>query len=466
MEQQAGQENFKKRLNIALLLMIIFFLILQFVAIFFFNFHWNERENIHVAYLISQGKLPYVDFFSMHMPLHNMFISLFMFIDPILLIFLMRFISLLAFIGILIIVYKITIKYSKNKNIALAACLFLVGFRQIFVYSFRIVPDNFSALFLFLGFFLYVFLALNESKRKSLYNFFIGIFFSISLLFQLKSIFFIVPIILLMIFRKKFKIVPIIIGALIPLILFFGYFKFSIENLKILYLLNFRFNTDFLGISQKTVLFSLSTYIVVNFILVLSFFLSLFDKEHLKKYWEFGILCLFAIGFYAFFAIKGFIGPQYFIYFIPFIAMFAAPKLVKMFMNLKIRTLIVIILVIFGFLIPVLAFAYDFNKLGILSNDLKEMKYFLENKKPAAKAFDDGWLIYHDDVSYEWIFIPNAPTLVKMGLIKEYNITKILEGKPQFVKDYEKVITNPEDIRLLNKYYTKTDFSDLYILKE
>jgi len=456
--------KFEQKLNNTLKVLIFLFIILQFIFIFVYNIHYDEREHLHAAYLIHNSQIPYVDFFEHHMPFLWFSISGFMLLPAIISIFASRILIFLFSLGIVFLVYKISSKYY-SKTAALFACFLLLSFRQFFISSFLVRPDTISAFFLLLS--LFFILKTDVKSKKVEFNYFlIGLFMCTSVLFQIKAVFLILPLLLVLLFKKKLTLKNFglfVIGGIIPLILLCAALGFSIAKLKVFCFLTTYFNLHISG--GNPILYNLLTYIEVNSFFIIALLFAIFDFKYLKKNKTFAFLVIFSLLFLVFFAKTGLIGPQYFLYVLPFFVIFSAPKLTSLFFNQKTRKLFMILFVVLGMLLPLAAVTFEFYRAD-LKTDLKELRFFLNNNDVSKPSLDDGWLIFHKNADYLWFSQQDyAGLLISNGIITEFNLTKLILEKPEFIKTAFLRLDDNEK-QFIEQNYILTDFNDLYMLKK
>ena len=141
----------------------------------------DEFEHLHASWLVSQGKIPYRDFFEHHHPL-LWFLSapiVRAFYDEAIVFYVMRLISLGASSLTLLYIYKISQFFSNKKCGWIVVGLSLCNIISLYnFYQFR--PDNFMNLFFIMGIY-YWFCYLNNKQLKNLVISFIC--FGISFLF-------------------------------------------------------------------------------------------------------------------------------------------------------------------------------------------------------------------------------------------------------------------------------------------
>ena len=205
----------------------------------------DEFEHLHASWLISEGKLPYRDFFEHHHPLlWYVFAPVVgIFYDNVIIFYIVRGISVIVSVITLIYVYKISLFFTSKTGGIIAIVLSLSSIITLYnFHQFR--PDNFMNLFFIMGIY-YWLLYLKDKQNKSLTISFVCFAVSVMFLQKISILLMLIEIILLVLIIKKrmqFKTTIIsAIPAIILLILFIGYFVYN--DIFYEYIsLNLRFN--------------------------------------------------------------------------------------------------------------------------------------------------------------------------------------------------------------------------------
>jgi len=197
-------------------------LILKLSTLLSRQFDPDEMSYLHWAYLLSQGKLPYQDFFFYITPFYPGFLR------PL---FLLPYAPATALFGRLLMfgVYLLTLRvffslaklFTKNLHTALLAVLVFTAFPMTFDKTIEIRPDMVMVLFFLIG----VLLLIKNGSRVQ--YFLSGFFLSVSFLTMYKIIFAVPSILLLLLQGKKTSLKTILVwgicGALVPVFIFFLY---------------------------------------------------------------------------------------------------------------------------------------------------------------------------------------------------------------------------------------------------
>lgn len=212
------------------------------------SFYLDTVEHIHASWLVSEGQVPFRDFFEHHNPL------LWYMLAPLTQIFardavIIPIVRSLAVIGYLLciwMIYKIAAKYVYSKIVAQISVLLLMAIALLWKDIANMRPDIFMHLFFFMA--LYNFFAyLTDKKRWKLVVSYICC--SISFLFLQKAVFlglgFAVANLWLL-YKKEVKIrdfIYAVVSAFIPLLIFMGYLIHT-QSLADWFYYNFIFNMN------------------------------------------------------------------------------------------------------------------------------------------------------------------------------------------------------------------------------
>jgi len=222
--------------------------ILRIVALEYRYFNEDEIEHLHVAYLISSGEIPYVDFFEHHLPVFHYLVSLMVQIieNPKNMIFLMRTLMFICVIFIFFITYKIGGKLF-NKNTALLSLFFLASNILFFEKSLEIRPDVPQTLLWVISFYTLIM----GFRKKSYYCMSIsGLLLGFAFTLTQKTVYVLAPVLLTFFvwcifktkiydFMKRIKLFFLyLIAFSIPVAILFLYF-YSIGAFKVFFDWNF-----------------------------------------------------------------------------------------------------------------------------------------------------------------------------------------------------------------------------------
>lgn len=205
----------------------------------------DEFEHLHAAWLVSIGKVPYLDFFEHHHPL-LWYLSapiVRLFYDDVIVFYVMRAISF--GVGLLTIwgLYKIVLFFG-DKRAAWCAIALYLGHLITFYNFYQFRPDNFMNLCFVFGVY-YWFLSLKCNNLRYLTYSFLWFTFSVLFLQKISLLLIVVEgIILSLIACKKMKVKTVFLAALPAIGVIFVFFSYLFYKGAILqYIeLNLKFN--------------------------------------------------------------------------------------------------------------------------------------------------------------------------------------------------------------------------------
>lgn len=220
----------RQKTTIILLLVLGAMLILKLFMSLNRQFDPDEMAYLHWAYLLSQGKLPYQDFFFFITPLYPELLSPLFLIpqSPTIAIF-GRVAMFLVYLGTLWCLFSFTKIITNRAQTALLAILVFTAFPMTFDKTIEIRPDMVMTLLFLLG-------TLLLTKKNFLYDlsasdkirlFLSGLLLSLSFLVMFKIIF-VIPAILYLLFtthpqKRVQTFLLFIAGACVPVLIFFIY---------------------------------------------------------------------------------------------------------------------------------------------------------------------------------------------------------------------------------------------------
>ncbi|KKS89997.1 MAG: hypothetical protein UV63_C0008G0017 [Microgenomates group bacterium GW2011_GWC1_43_11] len=189
----------------------------------------DETANANWAYLISQGLLPYRDFFYYYTPLfHWLFAPFFLLPEGPYLIIIFRIIAWSIYVALMYTLYKIVYTISQDRLTALLSCFIFIVFPMTFDKVIEIRPDILMTSLFFIGVY-----ALYTAKKVQSQQFFIsGLCIAVSCLVFMKMIFAFPALLYLLLWNFSIKhasvwiqkqIVPFCFGFFIPFVLFMLY---------------------------------------------------------------------------------------------------------------------------------------------------------------------------------------------------------------------------------------------------
>ncbi|MBR5154112.1 MAG: glycosyltransferase family 39 protein [Alphaproteobacteria bacterium] len=440
----------------------------------------DEFEHLHASFLVSQGKLPYRDFFEHHHPL-LWYVSapiVGLFFDNVAIFYIMRVFSFLASIGILFYLYKISLFFTNKIGglavIAFYLCNIITAYN---FYQFR--PDVFMNLFFGMGIY-YWFCHIKDKKLKPLIISFSC--FGVSVLFLQKIgllLIVIEALLLWLIFTKRMKLKDIIIAAIFPCILLLVLVMFfATQNAFVEYFaLNFRFNNALVYYFDRGAFWYPN---ICKTIYALGLLVGLYFYKRENIYFK-----IITILYCAEFIMRGFYfapHPNYYTLLIALYSLIIATILPKTFNTNKLLSIIIILGLFYGL-------GLVFNRIAATSEKSNSFEHykmakFIHNNSNKddiiMNGFDKNFNIYRKDASYYWfgldMLIPVMEQEFGIKNLVDVNTT-ILNNTPKFIYTKNHVdlralrmygeakysqVYNPN---LLNKYYKKTPYEYLFELK-
>ena len=187
------------------------------------NIFADNIEHIRMSWLVSQGYIPYRDFFEHHHPLIWYMFAPFMLVLPhnaVLVFYVSRILSLIASGAMLFIIYKIFTRFLQNKSVYIYFILIFLSLYPGWSSCTIFKPDTFARLFYFWG--LYEFFTYIE-KRRVKQLIYCGFLFAAAFLFLQTIVFSIIPLVvpLLYLWYRDHKVGKDICAATVaPLIIF------------------------------------------------------------------------------------------------------------------------------------------------------------------------------------------------------------------------------------------------------
>ena len=440
----------------------------------------DEFEHLHASWLVSEGKLPYRDFFEHHHPL-LWYISaplVSVFYDDVSIFYVMRLISAGVSAVTLFFMYRIALFFTDKKGGLLMVAIALCNIITIYnFYQFR--PDGWMNLFFIIGVY-HLFCYIKKPLIKNIIISFCC--FSLSLLFLQKiglMLGVIEGVLIWLILKKQIKLKQAIIAA-IPAVLIVGIFLLSfVKNGTILeyFALNFRFNQALVYYFERGAFWRPNLIFRIYGLGVL-FSIYFFRKENI--YFK-----IIAILYIAEFLMRGFYFAPHPNYYTLLIILFAlvisvsSKEIMPKYKGISIA-------VIMGL----------FLMLGVCFNNLVETsekhnafrhyelaKFVHENSNDndvIMNGYDKNFNIYRNDASYYWFGLDMLIPVMEQefGVKNLIDINQvIITQKPKFVytKNYvdlralrmygETKYSQIHIPQIINQLYTETPFNNLVILK-
>ena len=201
--------------NVVLMIDLFFVVLLVGAGALFLRYPEGDIiEHIHASFLVSQGKVPYVDFFEHHNPLMWYLFSpvVELFFGDIRVFGAVAFITYLVFLVGLWFLYKIIVEFLGDKTAGLLSVIVIL-LPGVWLYYLYFKPDNYMLVMLVIGIY-YLFSYMRDMLRKDLIISFTS--FGISFLFLQKVLLFVPSIglvVLYLLYKKQMKLKDFLIAT-------------------------------------------------------------------------------------------------------------------------------------------------------------------------------------------------------------------------------------------------------------
>lgn len=435
----------------------------------------DNVEHIHSTWLVSNGKIPYRDFFQHHNPLlWYVFAPFIGFVsNQVLLLDIAHAIGMLAGVVTFFYVYKISTTFFANKIASVLSLLTLCP-PYFYIYSFNYNPDTFMALSYAMGIY-YLFLYWKESK---LYHLVISFFcFFLSFLFTQKIllVLFVLGVLSLIVFyKRKIPLSDIGYALLLPIV-GLAVFIACLYNKSILELYwqtNYIFNIEMqefygnnkISITDKNTIMPAIIFASIGMIL-------LFAKANIY-FKTFSVLFVIeAIQRFFYFSIA----PYYLLPLMIYVVCINS-SLIEKIIN-KYYVLCIIFISISCFY----AYISKESYLQARGTDRSFANYISSNITPCdyvLSGFLSSQSIISKDPHYYWALLGHIDIAgEKIGIHPKPNVSEVvLKYKPKFVyggiyfDNYAKnrgydIPVQKVDADILDKFYIPTPFLNFYLLK-
>lgn len=439
-------------------IIFIFMLLISFLLCIFQAFDHDEFEAIHTTWMMLQGKVFYVDFFQQKHPFLHFTLMPFLkiFGETIRTIFACKIYAYIIFLLLLYASYLVSV-YAFGSKIKYSALIILLSCTFFTDKLTEIRPDT---MYMMLSMFSIAFLYKDiKIKRKSLII--SAIFAGLSFVMLPKSVIYLIPVSLILIFRlclKKISLSDLVIYFLTILLVVspFLFYIFRIVNLEEYWFFNFLMNFKFLGTFSP--LANTKALLLENHIL---FFMAAVGFFVLKGYRQKEIAFLAVVLFASVFTINV-PNKQYFLPAIPFLSMIAANAISKIRIFNKFSVILLLLIVAYPEMLFMIEITQDRNK-----PQIEKIEYVIEHTKPSDKVYDGSiyFNLFREDVDYFWFSVRPKGVVETYQSIKprEYDIYKLIETKkPKII--YAKYLDINK--KIIKENYFLTEFDRLYERKE
>ena len=408
-------------------LSLFVFAILSLVRIFYsYGFYMDTLEHIHAAWLISEGKVPYRDFFEHHHPLLWYLLSPItqFFYRDVNVIYAARLVVVLCHFISLLVMYKLVISYTASKIAAQIAILILLSVYPLWSDIQNIRPDIFmvtAVLAAILSFFKYL------EKDKERYLVISYFLWFIAFLFLQKSL---IPLsgfaFVNLLYIKKIRIPNIVKALLLPLIIAFAliWLMYETNTLSSWFDWNFVYNKYITGYYAAHSIVPLSFIITC---LIVSVLIIRYHKTSLKGNVIFGIWFFVAVSlmFYAPYV-------QYFVLYMYLSVLLLSPYFAKLFnkyykLSFCALTLFIELSLMLNFL--------NINSKKLLDENIKLSEYIIEmtDKDDELLTMPHSFNLFNNDANFYWFGFKHAVIIADLYMNKSIDINDVLHNKkPKF----------------------------------
>lgn len=440
----------------------------------------DEFEHLHAAWLVSIGKVPYVDFFEHHNPLlwylSAPIVSLFY--DNVIIFYIMRGISFLCSALTVWYIYRIALFFESRAGAWLAVAMALCNIITVYNFS-QFRPDNYMNLCFIIGVY-YWFCYLREKRTALLIYSFLAFTFSALFLQKISLLLIgVEAIMLFLIYKKKMAFKAVTIAALpaIGVMFLFIGFIYSQDALIEYIELNIRFNQAMVTYFERGAFWYQKYYISIYGLAFIAA-IYLFGKENLY----FKIL---AIIYVTEFIMRGFYfapHPNYY----TLLTMLAALVLSAITKQLMPRHKLICIIGVIGLFLYLGSIFNQLDRTSAKHNSYAHYKlaeYVHQNSDQTdllMNGYDKNFNIYRRDVSYYWFGLDMLLPIMELeyGTAHKLDINNlVLQFRPKFI-----YTENYVDLRALRTYgerkysqtfipkiihtlYQPTPFENLAVLK-
>ncbi len=437
----------------------------------------DNIEHIHSSFLITQGLVPYRDFFQHHNPL------MWYLFAPLTAFFaynatiteVVCLISFLFFLKSLVYVYRINAEFLSNKLWGvLAAAAIATPSYKLYAVDFR--PDNYM-IFCLMGGLYYYFLYLRQQNFRHLVVAFV--WFALSFFFAQKALF---PLVVLgimglyFLYKKYIKMPDMARAMILPLLMVAGFILYLVHYgmVGLYYDSNYTFN---LNLERGFDLGRVVELPIYMFIWVVVAFAGVVAVLLVKnRYWRI-IALLFVVEFVQ---RKFYFSPySYYYWFLLYLAVLCAVPLLARFYE---RCHLVVWLVIVGLYFTFYR-VFLFQRGLILSQNGREYlpDYIARSITRCDYVFNGDGMMYNlfgKDPAYYWQLIGQLDVVgEETGIYPKPDVQElILQLKPKFIygrsyfNKFSDELRKPEvvhyiDPAVIEKYYQPTRFGSVYRLK-
>lgn len=408
---------------------VFFYIISTFFAIALLSRVFNSNgyfmdmlEHIHAAFLVSEGFVPYIDFFEHHNPLlWYLFAPVTkLFERQIIIVYIARIIAFGGNLGILYMLYQVAYKYGKNHIYAQTSILLCMLFPFMWYDAQNLRPDIFMYLFILLS--INSFLDYLE-KRKTLKLCLSYLYFFIAFLFIQKTVLYGIGFIfanLYLLYNKKIILKDILYALIVPVLLFciFIFLLYNAKQLDNWFYYNFIFNNLLIKYYRNGNYLDFSTLL-----------LALITCYYYKHSYKGSII--FFIWLASCFSIFYFAPHFYYCFFYIILTSLILARPITYCLNKKFVISMCILLSVF---------IISFSKIFITTNTLKPhieiMEYIIKNTNKNDKLLNAHipYGVFNYDTDFYWFGFHNIVIVSDLFTNKSFNYNEQIKmNKPKYV---------------------------------
>ena len=422
-------------------------------------------EHIHASFLVSEGKVPYRDFFEHHHPLLWYLTSDLVgkFYGDSSIVLVLNCLTLMVFLVGGYFLYKIIVEFLGDKDAGFLS-LILILLPGVWLYYLYFKPDNYMIVCLVIGIY-YLFCYLRDNKRRDLVISF-GCF-AIGFLF-LQKILLYVPsvggVVLYYLYKKEIKVkdFAIALGCALAIVGMGALWLFKEGIFDIYYKSCFEFNKELVSYAGEMRFIKPDDLYVVVFVMGLLFGGCLFFiKDKYFRIWYFiGAFCLATKWFYFAPHLYYYYEAFYFLVVVMMVSLVELAKKNKMLLWVIIFQLQVYAIIQGYYIYFDVVKAKKFEFSSLLEDGVSRCDYVLY-------SFFNGNLWQKDLVSY-WFLLGETDVIgEKVGIRKKDDFNRLIEDKKpkylyvqdiydRFLKvDDKEVLSYKFDYEMIDKYYEK-----------
>lgn len=414
----------------------------------------DNFEHLRMSWLVSQGYVPYRDFFEHHHPLmwyafapiikvlpHDIIIALYS----------ARVSALIARILMFYFIYLILKRFLGDGRLIFYFLLAAFSFYPIWYGFSYFKPDAFEQLFFFMG--LYFFFAyIHDSERLTLVI--SGLCFIISFLFLQTVVFSFLPLFIMLVYmaKKNSKVVTdFFISAVLPFLLLsvIAFYMYKNGLIERYYELNWVLNSHIFNLSDDVAdCSSIMPYFLIQLCIGIACLVQNAKKDYNPYIKTIGLLYVFSIIEHTFFVA---VSPHYLILTLIYCSILVAPKLKEIFNSEKNKIAFYIVAYFLFYLL------FNFTNLCFWNNrDLFNLR------KIASDA--EGYDIINVDNTYKFVwnkhisYYEMCNTLNKIDdylfhTMPEYDINKqIVLYKPKYL-EYNTKLAQKQPKKIKNQRF-------------